>query len=345
MDKISGGARKKYLGLFVIDCLLLLINLLLFSFSVISLLLFIIILSCLLVAGVVLIVLYIKSKKIKVQNANAKLANIIITDQDIINLFNKTGIPIIYDENGKLKDVFQLLGIEPIYDENGNRILTIYERIGIVPRFNKEGKEIPTFLSIKNRVRAFVKPEKQTGTLKRVLTEQEKEELLLRQMLEQKLKESEEKGDTKKTKVIKKVIEQKKKEKAEAPKKQGYIKLGKAAKPIGNSKVKVTKPKQSGFNPIADIATLFNYGEKIRLPHVKYNIKTGSDNKQAVKGFSIKIETPEKPEKPEKPQKPKPVVTPVIVQHQNPKQSFLGNLSSFNKLGTGLNNDNSERNQ
>lgn len=335
MDKINKGDLKKYNLFLAIDIVLIVLDVLLFSFSVISLFVFLLSLIFTLLFFIIFVVLSIKSKKKKVQKVNPKLAKIIITDQDVIDLYNKAGIPIIYDEEGKIKDIFELLGLKVEYDENGNRITTIYERLKIVPRFDKSGKEIPTFLSIKNRVRGFIKPEKETGVLTRILSDEEKEELLLRQMLEQKLQESEAKGDTKKAKVIKKVIEQKKKEKEEAPKKEGYVKMSKA-KPVSMQKTKAVKAKAYGFNPIQDISNLFSIGlPSITLPLPKIAPKKKDEEQKNPIGFSLKGGNLE-PNKESPTQKV--VVVPVPYTSLKPKNSFLKQLKRNDSISheTGL---------
>ena len=72
-------------------------------------------------------------------------------------LYELIGIEIQYNEDGSIKDIFQLLNLQPIYDENGKRILTIYELLNILPNFDRNGVEKPNVFVIKNRVLKFAK--------------------------------------------------------------------------------------------------------------------------------------------------------------------------------------------
>jgi len=239
--------RPKFISYYVLMFILgfsIIGEIILFSTKTISLIAFLISLAISAIMFTVTIISFIVNKKKIILKVNLLGEIIIITDRDIIDLYNRAGIPVIYDEEGKIKNIFELLGLKVLYDENGNRIATIYEQLGIVPRFKKDGKEVPTFLVIKNRVNGLIKPAKGTGSLKRLLTDAQKEELLLRKMLEQKLEESEKNGDVKKAKVIKKVIQQKKKESESSSKKSGYTKTAKPVKPsslpkVGDSKYKL----------------------------------------------------------------------------------------------------------
>jgi len=239
--------RPKFISYYVLMFILgfsIIGEIILFSTKTISLIAFLISLAISAIMFTVTIISFIVNKKKIILKVNLLGEKIIITDRDIIDLYNRAGIPVIYDEEGKIKNIFELLGLKVLYDENGNRIATIYEQLGIVPRFKKDGKEVPTFLVIKNRVNGLIKPAKGTGSLKRLLTDAQKEELLLRKMLEQKLEESEKNGDVKKAKVIKKVIQQKKKESESSSKKSGYTKTAKPVKPsslpkVGDSKYKL----------------------------------------------------------------------------------------------------------
>ena len=248
MDKPKDKVYTRYYILLSLLLIFMALDIVLFVFSVYSLLVFMIIFAVLVFMLTITIISLIKYKKRKVQKVDLHGKKIVITDRDLIDMYNKAGIPVIYDEDGKIKNIFELLGISESYDQNGKRILTIYEELGIVPRFTKKGNEVPTVLVIKNKVNGLVKPGKKTGTLKRVLTDEEKEELLLKQMLAQKLEEAEKKGDTKKVNVIKKVIDQKKKESSEKKKSNGFIVLGKTPKPVNIKGGKPGKYKNS-FDP------------------------------------------------------------------------------------------------
>lgn len=295
MDKTQKNGYKKYYYLFAIEAIVLIIAIVLFVFSVISLLTFLISLVFDSLIFMVSLYVVIKKKKKNVKKINSNKEKIIITDQDIIALYGSVGIPIIRDEEGKIKDIFNLLGLEMTFDEYGNRLKTIYELLGIIPRFTKDGKEIPTFMVIKNRVKGFIKPKEKTGILTRTLTEEQKEELLLKQMLEQKLKESEEKGDDKKAKVIKKVIDQKKKEKEKSnpPKKDGFIIIKPNVKSIKSSSSKFGQIKSNG-NFIYDFYLMTKASGKYQpLSIGSESFKPDEKDKPKTQGFSTKVETPE----------------------------------------------------
>ena len=105
-----------------------------------------------------------------------------------VDLYTVLGIPVQYNKDGSVKDIYELLGVDPIFDENGNRILTIYELLKIMPRFDNNGKEIPTVTVIKNRVGRIAKVDVSDRVLTRKLTDEEKEALAIREMLKEKLK-------------------------------------------------------------------------------------------------------------------------------------------------------------
>ena len=263
MDKKNKQGKNFMSALIAVEILLLLVNILLFAFSVFSIVVFVILLSIIIISLALTIWKIVNDKRKQKQKAKVEPVSTKLTDQDLIDLYNRAGIPVLYDENGKIKNIFELLKIEAQYDKTGKRILTIYELLGIVPRFDKDGNEVPTFLSIKNRVKGFVKPNQKTGNLTRVLTEQEKEDLLLKQMLKEKLQESINTGDEKKTKAIKKVIDNQKKQKEEAPRTPDRIKLA-SGKAVGIPKANVSKIKIGGRNIIDDVmtATAFMFGQK-----------------------------------------------------------------------------------
>ena len=251
--KLSG---KRYYIVITVISLLLILSIVLFAFSIFSILAFFITLILLTLGLFTAILLLVKYKKRLVEQVKLKKKDAINNDEEMIKLYNLAGIPVIRDENGKIKNIFELLGIEPVYDLNGNRVKTVYELLGIVPRFDKDGKEIPTILSIKNRALTFVKPAKQTGMLTRVLTPEQKEELLMKQMLEEKLKESQQVGDDKKAKVIKKVIQAKKKEAAKpSATKPAIIKLA-SGKIVTLGSPKLATTKAPNYNVFADLLSL-----------------------------------------------------------------------------------------
>ena len=341
MDK----AKKKsgvsgYYALIGLNAIALIVVVLLFSFSVITLLAFLISLTCISFLMFVSIYVALKNKKKKIKQINLNKEKIIITDQDIINLYGSAGIPIIRDEDGKIKNIFNLLGMEMTYDEYGNRLKTIYEMLGIVPRFTKDGKEIPTFMVIKNKVKGFIKPEKNTGVLTRILTEEQKEELLLRQMLEQKLKESEQNGDTKKVKVIQKVINQKKKEKAkETPKKtDGFIII----KPNTNMP-KVSSPKlgviKANGNFVFDIIDMLKSQNSISIKKQE-NVSISpskEDKKDKEKDLGFSIQT----DKSKDVSQQNPVSETVSAIPNDDKNFIYGRRLKFKKIDSSIKNDKS----
>ena len=211
MKKENKGSLKYIITIVLIGCVWC-ASVVLYALGLIRIVPFVVanvIFSICLVGAIVAYIRYKKQQAEKVKSSET--SKVALSDEDLIKLYNLAGIPVLRDSKGKIKNIFELLGIEALYDENGNRIATIYEKLGIVPRFSKDGKELPTILAIKNRIRGLVKPGK-AGSLTRVLTEKEKEELMLKEMLEQKLKEAIESGDKDKIKAIKKVVSSKKKE-------------------------------------------------------------------------------------------------------------------------------------
>jgi len=147
-----------------------------------------------------------KINKLKKEKENAKFVS---SGNYMIDLYGILGIPVQYNPDGTIKDIYELLGITPIYDENGDRVLTIYELLGIMPLFTKEGKEIPTILVIKNRVKRFAKVDLSTRVLHRRLSEKEREEQLIRQTLRKQMEIAEQNKDKAKVNKIKKVLKDK----------------------------------------------------------------------------------------------------------------------------------------
>ena len=250
----------KYILSIVFTLLLWLTTILLYAFSVIGLIGFLVCFIVSTMLMILFIILYVKYRKRRIEKLRKiEAIKIVSTEDDIIRLYNLAGIPILRDENGKIKNIYELLKLEAQYDPNGKRIRTIYEMLGIVPRFDKNGNEIPTIMSIKNRVNGFIKPTKKS-TLTRVLTDKEKEDLLLKQMLQEKLKQAKEQGDEKKAKTIKKVINDKKKEAPKKSSKPSKIIMA-TGKSIGATKIKAIKP-QDNKNLISDIMSLFSGSPK-----------------------------------------------------------------------------------
>ena len=300
MDKTKSKFNKKYCIMFLLCGLFFVASIVLFIFSVFPLYVFLVLLPLNLIAFTILFVIYMKNRKKVIQKINFKEGQITITDKDIIDLFNKAGIPIVKDQDGKIKNIFELLGIEPIFDNDGNRISTIYEQLSIVPRFYKNGKEKPTVLSIKNRAKKFLKTEK-TGVLTRKLSDSEKEEILIREMLRKKMEEAVAVGDKKKVNAIKNVINQKQKEKEDKPQTPAKIVFGKDAKPIATPKYKEIKIKEDKKDFLKNLFVVMdgNVGGA-KSPNVsKNNDKGESSKKDDIKIISIpggerpKIKIPE----------------------------------------------------
>ena len=285
------GSGKKYIVSIVIFAVLACLSIVFYCVSLIGLVVFLIALIVFLGLLGLSIIAYVKFRKRRIERLKKISAvKVAPTEEDLIRLYNLAGIPVIRDENGKIKNIYELLVMEVKYGADGNRIRTIYELLGIVPRFDKNGKEIPTFLSIKNRVNGFVKPKQSTSTLTRVLTDKEKEELLLKQMLEEKLKESQEKGDDKKAKAIQKVIAAKKKEEPK-PSKKPILKLAGAVKSSSDPKIGSTKGGKN-YNIFEDIVKLA--GIRAFVPPVVHPKPTPETSRSPeVVGFVIEKTSPE----------------------------------------------------
>lgn len=193
----------------------------LFAVKVLNLALFLIfglIILAMIVASVIMLVLV--KKKIKTKVEQKKTVENKTTGNYLEDLYNILGIPIQYNPDGSIKDIYDLLQIEPQYDEDGNLILTPYELLGIMPQFTQDGVEIPSFFVIKNRVGKIAKVDLTHRVLKRKLTDQEKEELLIRETLLKQLEEAEKKKEKEKQEALKKVIANlNNKPKPKAPKK------------------------------------------------------------------------------------------------------------------------------
>ena len=206
------------------------------SVRIISMLFFAIAFTLLLIAIAVNIILLVNLyKKLKKEKDKQKIVS---TGDYKTDLYEALGIPVQYNKDGTVKDIYDLLGIAPVYDENGNRVLTVYELLGIVPKFDEDGNEIPFVFVVKNGVKRVAKVDLSSRVLTRKLTDAEKEELLIRETLKQKLSEAEQSGDKQKKESIKKALEKPKKqeEKKEEYKPIKYT-VGKGGKAISNVKL------------------------------------------------------------------------------------------------------------
>ncbi len=220
-----------YISLSILG-LVTIVDIALFIASVVSIVFFAVsvgLLVVFIIANIVLLVLaYHKLKKKKVEPKKIEPTGDYKTD-----LYGALGIPIQYNKDGTIKDIYQLLGIEPIYDEDGNRILTAYELLGVLPKFDENGNEIPLVFVIKNGVKGIAKVDLSSRVLTRKLTEAEKEELVIKETLQKKLTEAEQTGDKQKETAIKKALNETKKP---AKKKEEYkpinYTVGEGSKPI-----------------------------------------------------------------------------------------------------------------
>lgn len=197
--------KKIYLILLLISASLCVADIVLFVVNIFKLWLFLTLLGIFILSVIVFVILLIK---------NAKRKKVVVEEEKVqsvgdynIDLYRVLGIPLKYNEDGTVKNIYELLGIEPVYDEKGNRVETVYELLKMMPKFNSEGQEIPLVFSIKNRVGKIAKVDVSSRVLTRKLTEEEKEALVIKEALKQKLKEAEEKGDTKLQQAIKKVVD------------------------------------------------------------------------------------------------------------------------------------------
>ncbi|MEG1582128.1 MAG: hypothetical protein RR334_03135 [Clostridia bacterium] len=145
---------------------------------------------CLVADGIVLIWDIIQER-----NMN-KLSNKLLQEQKdadliILGAYGALGIPPQYDKNGRLIDIYELLGFLPEFDEDGNRISTIYELLGFNPKFNKNIKEIPNVFAIKHYASkiAKLKNPEIVKLLTRKMTPQEKEYYENERLLKQAYKE------------------------------------------------------------------------------------------------------------------------------------------------------------
>jgi len=236
---------------------------LLLVFNVVGILTFLFSLIPLIALSIFAVIYYIKkSKKIKKESEK----KVEPTGDYKVDLYGALGIPVQYNSDGSVKDIYELLQLEPIYNEKGDRVLTIYEFLGIMPKFTQDGKEIPVVVSIKNRVNRIAKVDLTQRVLTRKLTEAELEELLIKETLKRKLKEAEEEKDKAKQQLIIAAITkvESKKEKKDAAKQLIY------------------KIQEKG-NSIGDF-----YKNHVYVSNIKINKKTKSVNTEVKEDLSSK---------------------------------------------------------
>lgn len=266
----------------------------LYALDIMSLLLFSVFIAldiALFIANIIFLIVVLKKIKKARLAKNKELNN--TTGNYLEDLYGAIGIPLQYNKDGSIKDMYDLLGIDPLYDEYGNRILTPYELLAMMPKFNEKGEEIPTVFAIKNRAGRIAKVDLTQRVLTRKLSDTEREELLIRETLQKKLDEAVQTGDKQKEQAIKKVIvttTQKKTEKK--PEKKVATPTFKAAKGSGPIKVDtlVKNNKSLGYNE--------NMFSKLFTPKEK-------------KAEPKKDSVPKPAPKPESKPTPKPVVKPV----------------------------------
>ena len=212
--------KKRNILAIIISCLgiLLVADIVLFAFSIFKLWLFLTFLCTSLIGISVCLFLLIKTiKKIKIMQLKKSNLNK-TTGNYMLDVYNLLGIPPQYNKDGSLKNIYEILQIKPVYDENGNRVYTVYELLGIKPMIDANGNEIPQVFAIKNRANRIARVSLSTAFLTRKLSPEEEEQKIIRETLEQKLKEAEQAGDNKKAEAIKKAIKTQNKKK-EATKK------------------------------------------------------------------------------------------------------------------------------
>lgn len=236
-------------------------------------------------------------RKIKVAKLN-KLSSNKTSGNYMFDVYNLLGLDPQYNQDGTLKNIYEILQIRPIYDENGNRNYTVYELLGITPVIDENGKEVPQVFVIKNRVGRIARVGLSTEFLTRKLTPEEEEQKIIRETLEQKLKEAETAGDEKKAGAIKTALkDQQKKKPAPSKSKKGAKEV--SYKPA-SAKFKasdVTKPaKASSFATFSDIEKNFKNITKI--------ISVGAEKKEAPGTKKAPVE--------------KKTETPLTVKNQTP---------------------------
>lgn len=83
-----------------------------------------------------------------------------ISTNEAINFFKFLELPENrFMVNGKVVDIYTILGFEPEFRSDGTRKLTPYELIGIPPQFYPDGRERPIVFCLKNKVRKLGKYE------------------------------------------------------------------------------------------------------------------------------------------------------------------------------------------
>lgn len=178
-------------------------------------------------------------------------------EQQLIDFYGRLGIPVQYNKDGSIQNPYTLLGLEPEFDENGNLLPTIYEKIGMMPRFTKDGKEIPTVFAIKNRAKRIAKVDLNNRVLTRKLTDKEKEDLLIKDLLKKKLEEAEKNGDVDKQDAIKKIVASKQVKRepeiSVKPVKYGRPAAGKA---VGQGKISVSSQTSDAIKAFTDLLKL-----------------------------------------------------------------------------------------
>lgn len=237
--------KKIYFLSILFSLLVFVVNIVLFLTKISRLWIFILLLTLSIFSISIFVYLFImvskKIKRIKIENKSMRA----VGDYNI-DLYEILGIPIQYNEDGSVKNIYELLDLEPVYDDNGNRILTVYELLKIMPKFDDSGKEIPSVFVIKNKVKRPAKVDLSSRVLTRKLSEEEKEQLAIKEALMKKLKEAEEQGDKKSQEAIKKIVNNNKKEqskdkgKSKSKSKELTFSLGKAASGVGFNSVKET---------------------------------------------------------------------------------------------------------
>ena len=197
--------KKSYVFGFIALILMLIVNIVLFATNVFKFWLFLVIVAIILAVGIFLVFKFIKLQKM-IKLAELK-KNAESSGDYNVDLYTILGIPFQYNDDGTVKNIYELLGLEPMYDEKGNRIMTVYEQLGVMPKFDSEGNEIPLVFSIKNRVGRIARVDLNSRVLTRKLSEEEKEYLAIKEALQQKMQEAEQNGNKPMQEAIKKIIE------------------------------------------------------------------------------------------------------------------------------------------
>ncbi|MBQ7452960.1 MAG: hypothetical protein IJS68_01685 [Clostridia bacterium] len=126
--------------------------------GIIPLVPFVIILAVVLGVTALIIFALIKRRKKEIQLAlKAKQEQEELRIKRLLQLYEIMGLEVQYNEDGSIKDVFELLNLKNLYNEKGERILTIYELLDILPTFNKDCVELPSIVVIKNIVKSFAR--------------------------------------------------------------------------------------------------------------------------------------------------------------------------------------------